>query len=288
MSDKSQIQETLFDYGVPAPPDPLVESFVNGLSDDQKARLVDIGSDVKETYKEADLFSHPLKKGWMIQYLMMWETALIGRWNYWFMMWASNGNPKTPPPRIDFQPPHDQKVVKHLHEMIGYHSNSGNSNSLESFADWLLWGFNEKDAEFPKGVDEKVSKYWYQKFQLQLLLRYPSDYWGLIASEYMGKGHKQGTGFFPTPIHVCTMMSEMVMDKENWKKQLFESVNDPCVGTGSMLLPASNYSLYLYAQDINPLVIKLLKINGFLYVPWLVKPFPEAWRKREVKQWKAG
>src|SRR5919197_815569 len=54
------------------------------------------------------------------------------------------------------------------------------------------------------------------------------------------------------------------------------SVNDPCVGSGRMLLHASNFSLRLYGQDIDPLAVALCKINGALYAPWLSFPLPVA------------
>jgi hypothetical protein len=41
-----------------------------------------------------------------------------------------------------------------------------------------------------------------------------------------------------------------------------------------MLLVASNFSVRLFGQDINPTVIKALLVNGYAYVPWLVRPFP--------------
>jgi hypothetical protein len=52
------------------------------------------------------------------------------------------------------------------------------------------------------------------------------------------------------------------------------STLDPCLGTGRMLLHASNYSLRLYGQDINETCVKASLVNGYLYAPWMVKPFP--------------
>jgi type I restriction-modification system DNA methylase subunit len=51
---------------------------------------------------------------------------------------------------------------------------------------------------------------------------------------------------------------------------------DPCVGSGRMLLHASNYSLSLYGQDIDPLAVTMCKINGALYAPWISFPLPDA------------
>ena len=53
-------------------------------------------------------------------------------------------------------------------------------------------------------------------------------------------------------------------------------VMDPAVGTGRLLLHASNYSYFLYGCDIDPLVTTICRINSALYVPWLVFPFPES------------
>ena len=43
-----------------------------------------------------------------------------------------------------------------------------------------------------------------------------------------------------------------------------------------MLLHASNFSLRLYGQDIDPLVVAVCKVNGALYAPWIVWPLPES------------
>jgi hypothetical protein len=54
------------------------------------------------------------------------------------------------------------------------------------------------------------------------------------------------------------------------------SVCDPCVGSGRMLLHASNFSLNLWGQDIDPVAVAMCKINGALYAPWLAFPLPES------------
>lgn len=43
-----------------------------------------------------------------------------------------------------------------------------------------------------------------------------------------------------------------------------------------MLLHASNISMNLYGQDIDPLAVAMCKINGALYAPWMSFPLPEA------------
>ncbi len=61
------------------------------------------------------------------------------------------------------------------------------------------------------------------------------------------------------------------------------SVNDPCVGSGRMLLHASNHVLRLFGQDIDSLAIAMCKINGALYAPWLSFPLPAAIVGTEVE-----
>jgi hypothetical protein len=52
-------------------------------------------------------------------------------------------------------------------------------------------------------------------------------------------------------------------------------VLDPAVGSGRLLLHASNYSYCLYGCDIDPLVAAICRVNAVLYVPWLAFPFPD-------------
>jgi hypothetical protein len=55
------------------------------------------------------------------------------------------------------------------------------------------------------------------------------------------------------------------------------------VGSGRMLLHASNFSLCLYGVDIDPLAVAMCKINGALYAPWMSFPLPAAILGTDVK-----
>ena len=48
------------------------------------------------------------------------------------------------------------------------------------------------------------------------------------------------------------------------------------MGSGRTQLHASNISLNLHGQDIDPLAVAMCQINGALYAPWLSFPLPEA------------
>jgi hypothetical protein len=64
------------------------------------------------------------------------------------------------------------------------------------------------------------------------------------------------------------MMTEIAAgggDPEVLKRQ---SVMDPCIGCGALLLPASNYHLKGFGQDISHIAVKLAKIQMYWYAPW--------------------
>ena len=75
---------------------------------------------------------------------------------------------------------------------------------------------------------------------------------GQYAAELYGNGKHNPTAYFPTPMHLCDLMVKMLMDKTDKTA----SVCDPCVGSGRLLMVASNYSLNLYGMDIDPLILK--------------------------------
>ena len=114
------------------------------------------------------------------------------------------------------------------------------------------------------GASERL----YQVFNLETLLAWPHDYLGKILAE---NRHGQHLGFYPTPMSVACMMAAMTVGGEDARTK---SVCDPCVGTGRLLLAASNHSYRLYGCDLNPTVLKATLVNGYLYAPWLGRPFP--------------
>jgi hypothetical protein len=109
------------------------------------------------------------------------------------------------------------------------------------------------------------------------LLEKPHDYLGDHVAVGKAKGWNP-TSFFPTPHPVVELMVRMTMcDAEGeGRDPRTLLIADPCVGSGRMLLHASNISLALFGQDIDPLAVSMCKINGVLYAPWLAFPLPAA------------
>ena len=103
--------------------------------------------------------------------------------------------------------------------------------------------------------------------KLRIMIMHPYPYLTDFLEEELGRGHKKGTGFFATPMNIATMNATMMKPS-----RATASVLDPAAGTGNMLLAMSNYSVNLYAQDVDRTVLKGLQIHTHLYIPWMVVP----------------
>ena len=151
--------------------------------------------------------------------------------------------------------------------------------SFRLFIDFLLYGYGIGDVvgeppEPPKLSDE-VQEALYRTFNLEPWLKHPYDYLGKFICENRGGGKGWNPlAFFPTPHPVCEMMVQFQMADTKGKDSRFMTVQDPCCGTGRMLMHASNISLYLYGVDLDPMMYKITKLNGALYAPWIVWPIP--------------
>jgi len=215
-----------------------------------------------------------LQHGWLLPYLLHADDFLWRRWHHWYET-ASAGQIVAPIPRIEWQR-HDAglKMLERSLAVISSHGDWrgwGSWAAFDYFLDWLLYGFGHQAQPQPpeerddyQGAGERL----YQIFNLETLLAYPHDYLGDMLAE---NHHGRHLGFYPTPMQICELMARMTIGSGDARTR---SVCDPCVGTGRMLLAASNYSYRLHGCDINPTVIKAALINGYLYAPWLMRPFP--------------
>jgi hypothetical protein len=213
------------------------------------------------------LYSYPLKQGVLLHYIPPLDSITTKRWNFYLKSIIDNKIGDIP--KINFSSPHPE-ATKMLKKCINYSSHKGISGTqaVEKLIEWILWAFGDPIQKNPPDIPEEVNRFWYQTFDFGLLMRYPADYMAYLLQEY---GHKGGPGWFATPMPVCIMMNEMTVNK----RKKWEKVYDSCAGTGSILLPASNYSVNMYASDISLIMVKALHVNSWLYVPWLIKPFPK-------------
>jgi len=215
-----------------------------------------------------------VQHGWMLPYLLDADEFLWRRWHHWYET-ALAGQVVAPIPQIEWQR-HDAgfKMLDRSLAVISKHGDWrgwGSWSAFDYFLDWLLFGFGHKgQPQLPEEKDdfEGANVRLYQVFNLETLLAYPYDYLGDMLAE---NHHGRHLGFYPTPMELCELMARMIIGDEDARTK---SVCDPCVGTGRLLLSASNFSYRLHGCDINPTVIKATLINCYLYAPWLVRPFP--------------
>ena len=141
--------------------------------------------------------------------------------------------------------------------------------------DWIAWGMGVSAGkpEFSAKLNERL----YRHFDLAPLLLNPHDYLGMLYAE--GKGRWNPHAFFPTPHSVVECMVQMTR-AQGCEQEAVEkrdprtfSICDPAVGSGRMLLHASNFSFCLFGSDIDLICCRLTAINGVLYAPWLAFPF---------------
>ena len=141
--------------------------------------------------------------------------------------------------------------------------------------DWLCWGL----VLIGKNRDSarRSTKSCTGRSTWNRCWRSRTTTWAPDVSESKARGWNP-TGFYPTPHNVVECMVRMVMHDagKDGRDPRTYSVCDPAVGSGRMLLHASNVSMALYGQDIDPLAVAMCKINGALFAPWMSFPLPAA------------
>lgn len=209
-------------------------------------------------------------RGWIIPYIQLCEEhpSIAPRYAYVEKIIENGCLPDEPIPQVAFIHERSKDAadgMKMLHQMIKIVENrTGYHRSIESICEWLGYGLGvtTKPSELHADDQEKL----YRLFDVSKWLLNPTDYLGEAMAEI---GHGKAGGFFPTPMNICTMMAAMTYGDGDHR---LKTVMDPCVGTGRLLLAASNYSLRMFGMDINYVCVLVTKINMALYAPWSLIP----------------
>jgi hypothetical protein len=168
-------------------------------------------------------------------------------------------------------------ALSHVRDLLG--RMGGGWSALTYLVRWIAWGLgvgHNKDAapaEPEAGWEEVLYKY----FELGRLQAADCDLFGGVIVDNLGHGRwGNANAFYPTPQEVCKTMALMTMNDGQVREgdQRLASVCDPCVGTGRMLLEASNYSVHLYGCDIDGLMVDCTAVNMALFAPWGVYRTP--------------
>lgn len=216
-------------------------------------------------------------KGWLLAYVIEIQRvhpAIPDRYGYYFRTLDAGRLLDEPIPQIEFSSEFDRDVIHGKKELEKWESiisySFGVWDGFRILVDWLAWSLGVA-GEPPPLADELHEKL-YRGVNIGHWLLTPSDYLGSYLSERKAKGFNP-MAFFPTPHHLVELITRLTFSENIDNRS--KTVEDCAVGTGRMLLHASNYSLRLYGQDIDPLVVKICKINGALFAPWLAFPIPE-------------
>jgi type I restriction enzyme M protein len=81
------------------------------------------------------------------------------------------------------------------------------------------------------------------------------DYYECLIGNYKKTIFNQ----FFTPKAVCNLMAHLIIDKDDFGKK----INEPCSGSGRMILAANNFTKgnYYICQDLDPICCKMTAIN---------------------------
>lgn len=201
---------------------------------------------------------------------------LSPRWRWLAYLSLYGRPPKEPYPQIHFVDDHDHQGQRLVEAYLTPFCDVG-INELLYF---LLHRFGWLECEnLPLTIKSIHVDHW-ETFDLGAAIALERDFFGDFYSEVIGQHLRAGSGYFPTPMSVCQMIANMTLVEAD----LFHSVHDPCVGSGRMLLAASNRSLFLSGVDINPICIRMTLANGFLFAPQIVHPPPATLQKPNRKK----
>jgi N-6 DNA Methylase len=210
-------------------------------------------------------------RGWLLYYRLLLEShpLISNRWDYWCRTMRHGRVLPEPIPQIHFEGIADPAIFKNIERWIRLvDAHASGWSAVDKLIDWLLWGvgFLPKPPELPEDLSEQL----YRQVDIGPMLLKPHDYFGEWIA--LQKGNWNLRAFYPTPHSIVEMMVRMLMNPEEDLRE--KTVMDPCVGSGRMLLHASNFSLRLYGIDIDASLVKLTYLNGAFYVPWILRPFP--------------
>lgn len=211
-----------------------------------------------------------IESGILSDYALRLEFEHIGRIKWWNEYYAYDKIPDTPIPQINWLSSSGSKEVRQVEKLL--QDCMVFSGILDQFFSFILYTCysNHKEISW-RTVDDVTLSLWYKKLHeaLPLMYKVPWPYMSDLLVNNMSKQSKQASGYFPTPMEASELMVRIIYGNSN---NITKIMTDPCVGSGHMLLSASNYTINLMGQDINITVLKACRIHMYMYVPWGYQP----------------
>lgn len=236
----------------------------------------------------------PLERGWLLPHLIRADDIAWGRWEHWTHTLMAGRLLQEPIPRISWCTPGDPghamtrkmwtgclNAIENAYQTGDDWMGWSSWSHFNYLLDWLLFAFGDRtQPELPKEPSPGACARLYQVFTLECAMAWPYDHFGDLLAE---NAHGRHNGFYPTPMHLVDLMAKLtfgdpcqVSPEDEGLDPRLQTFCDPCVGTGRMPLCASNHVYCLHGMDKDLTVVKATLVNGYLYAPWLVKPFPFA------------
>lgn len=257
----------------------------------------------RPTYAHVDGMTK--EHGWFQKQLWMLDSMLWKRWAYWIAISLNHSvrdRKEFAIPQIPFTTTGNASHVfeglpDSARAMIGTPSEAvahvlkvfehcrRYTMDLTSIVRWWLYAFGDPTVNERPQLPEDVAVIQYHELQLHRMMANPTDWGAIVCAEWLNGG-KKGTGWFPTPVHLADMMTRMTFEPavDEGRDTRLMTVSEPCVGTGVFLLCASNYSLRITANDIDPLMIAWTRFASWLFVPWAVWPaYVKEFNEKEVR-----
>lgn len=215
--------------------------------------------------------------GWLRPDFVTIESIINGRWRYWIDVQATQKVENKDIPQLKIYDKSDAEfevgmmMLKKCFDVFK-EENVEDEKAFELFLDWILYGVGSKlVTKLPDEISDSINQHLYENFKPQYLLLYPGDYLLPTLLRIYKKKNKRPSRLYPANKNTIRLMINTMLLGENNECFKYHSLNDPCCGSGLLLLYASNKTLNLYGSDKDELAIKMCTINGYLYIPWLVE-----------------
>lgn len=176
----------------------------------------------------------------------------------------------------------ESNVYKALQSCLDISAREG--NHTHDLIDWVGFAIGIAWCSQAPRYSERVEVYLEEHFPWEAFIKHPFDYLSRFLAE---NGSSGDFDYYPTPLSVTTMMAKMV--NPGWT----DSVLEPCIGPGSVILPVK--SLNMVGMDLSLLMVKAACIHAFFYKPQLlysptpilgIHVHPEEQRVHQYFEWR--
>lgn len=184
-----------------------------------------------------------------------------------------------PIPPLEFNSPSAYPHVrKHIDDVIDIFTyKSDMPRIVSAIANYILYALGYRSTK-PQEVSDEMWGTLVSKLDLDLLAACPAPY----LDKYLTEAHVgRAGGYFPTPSAVSELLLRMTMistdvpqddNPASVKARIViadQRTSDPCMGTGSMLLPATNIYWDIGPNyEISPIVHLVGRAQLAFYAPW--------------------